>query len=109
MSDVDQMQVIELDKFTPFKANFPALRAPRWHDNTFIIQANVGAHNKLNCIYTRPGGSRMFPDPLYISGPDARKYKPYMITTKYGQRLKVRAVPVMAFKRLKYKERSIYA
>lgn len=108
MSDVEQMGTIELDKFTQFKANFPAIKAPRWHDDTIIIQAKVGPHNKIYCTYVRGDGSLMFPDPLYISGIKAKQYKAFNMATASGGTIRMRAIPVDQFKRLIISERSIH-
>lgn len=105
---VDEMETIVLDKYTQFKANFPIIREPRWHDETIVIQADVKKHNKIQCSYMREDGSEMFPDPLYISGTAARKFKPFDMPTRDGRMLSMRAVPIKAFKRLKLTERSMY-
>lgn len=105
---MENMETIELDKLTQFKANFPEIKAPRWSDDTFIIQANVAKHNKLHCVYIRPDGTRMFPEPLYISGTTARKYRVFEMPTMSGYRMKMRAVPIKEFKRLKLSARSMY-
>lgn len=104
----EELKTIVMDRYTQFKSNFPVLREPRWYDNTFLIAADVALHNKIVCIYQRPDGSRMFPDPLYIAGHVARKYKAFSMPTKAGGVMRVRAVPIKEFKFLKISERSLY-
>lgn len=106
---VDEMEEIIMDKYTQFKANFPNIKAPRWHDSTLVIRANVAEHNKLSCTYVRPDGSRMFPEPLYVSGSTAKKYKPFAMATRSGGSIKMRAIPISEFKRLVISDRSMHA
>ncbi len=106
MSGEEKMETIELDKWTQFKANFPPIRAPRWHDNTIVINANVKEHNKVTCTYLKADGTPMFPEPLYISGKEAKKYKAFGMATAHGGTIMVRAVPISKFKILKLSERS---
>lgn len=100
------MESIVMDRFTQFKANFPPIKEPRWHDSCLIINASVGDHNKVVCIYERADGSRMFPKPLYLSGREAKKYKPYAMATKAGGKIMVRAIPLDKFKKLIISKRS---
>lgn len=102
------MDTIVMDRFTQFKANFPPIKEPRFHDNTFLIQANVADHNWIKCIYRKADGTEMFPDRLYVSGRTAKKYKAFDMPTKAGGTMKVRAVPIDEFKILKISERSIH-
>lgn len=106
MTDVDEMEIITMDPHTQFKANYPPIYAPRWHDNTMIVRADIvnGVHNKIRCTYKRPDGSLMFPDPLYISGIKAKQFKAFTQMTQVGPK-RMRAIPVSAFKRLKLDER----
>lgn len=111
MSEViesEKLETIVMDRYTQFKANFPPIKAPRFHDNTLLINANVGMHNKVVCVYLRADGSRMFPEPLYISKRIAIKYKPFDMDTMAGGTIKVRAIPIKEFKILKISERSLY-
>lgn len=103
-----ELQTITMDRYTMFKANFPPIREPRWHDEKFIINAQVKEHNRIVCTYVRPNGERMFPDPLYISGRTARKYKSFPMNTRAGGIINVRAVPIKDFKILKISERSVH-
>lgn len=107
MSDVEQMEEIVMDRFTQFKANFPPIRAPRFHDNTLLIQSKVADHNKIVVTYTRADGTRMFPDPLYISGRKAKQYRAFKMPTRAGGEISVRAVPVGEFKRLVISDRPL--
>lgn len=102
------LETIVMDRFTQFKANFPPIKAPRWRDNTFLINAQVGDHNRIVCTYLKADGSRMFPEPLYISGREAKKHKPFAMSTQAGGTIMVRAIPVDKFKILKVSERSIH-
>lgn len=104
----DNMTTIVMDRYTQFKANFPAIKEPRFHDNTILISANIGIHNKVNCIYTKADGERMFPLPLYISGQTARKYKPFDMPTGAGGIKKLRAIPIHEFQILQISQRSIH-
>lgn len=106
---VDEMGEITMDKYTQFKGNFPSIKAPRWHDSTLVIRANVAEHNKLSCTYVRPDGTRMFPTALYVSGAVARKYKPFKMPTRSGNFIKMRAIPISEFKRLVISDRSMHA
>lgn len=103
------MDKIVLDRYTQLKANFPVIKEPRWHDDTIIINANVGVHNKITCIYTKADGERMFPEPLYVSKRTAMKYRPFDMPTAAGGVIKVRAIPIDEFRILEISERSIYA
>lgn len=105
---VEVMEEIVMDRYTQFKANFPPIREPRFHDQTILIQADVGMHNKIACTYTKADGTRMFPDPLYISGREAKKYKPFAMPTGAGGTIMIRAIPINKFKRLKISERSLH-
>lgn len=98
-----------MDRYCQMKANFPAIKEPRWHDDTIVINANVGEHNKVTCIYTKANGERMFPEPLYVSGRTAKKYKPFKMKTAAGGEISMRAIPIDEFKILEISERSIYA
>lgn len=102
------MEEIVMDRYTQFKANFPPIKEPRWHDNTFVIQADVRDHNWIVCTYTRPNGERMFPERLYVSGRTAKKYRPFNMQTKAGGPIRVRAVPINEFKILKISDRSLH-
>lgn len=102
------MEEILLDRYTQVKANFPPIKSPRWHDKTLLINANVGDHNKITCIYQNADGERMFPEPLYVSGRTAKKYKPFDMPTKAGGKMRLRAIPISEFKILKISERSLY-
>lgn len=104
-----ELETIIMDKYCQFKANYPVIFAPRWRDETLLIDARVGIHNKVVCIYVRADGERMFPEPLYISGRTARKYKAFDMPTKAGGIMRLRAVPIKEFKILKISERSLYA
>lgn len=108
MNDVEQMETIVMDRFTQFKANFPPIKEPRFHDNTILINADVADHNKVVCIYQKADGTRMFPEPLYVSRRTAMKYKPFSMTTAAGGSIKLRAIPVKEFKILKISERSLH-
>lgn len=103
----EKLETILMDRYTQFKANFPPIKAPRFHDNTILISANVGTHNKIVCVYQKADGSRMFPEPLYVSERAAKKYKPFKMDTKAGGIIKVRAIPIKEFKILKISERSL--
>lgn len=105
----EQMETVVMDRYTQFKANFPAIKEPRFHDNTILIQANVGEHNKIVCIYKKADGTRMFPEPLYVSRRTALKYRPFDMPTAAGGTMKLRAIPISEFKILKISERSLYA
>lgn len=108
MHVVEELEEIVLDRYTQFKANFPPILAPRWSDDTLLIQANVKEHNKLRCIYERGDGKLMFPEPLYISGKEARRFKSFEMPTRDGRIIKMRAIPVKAFKRLRLSQGSRY-
>jgi hypothetical protein len=108
MTEDETMQEIVMDRYTQFKANFPPIKAPRWHDDTLLIQAAVGDHNKVVCTYTKADGSRMFPEPLYVSGRVARQYKAFKMATAAGGVISVRAIPVHEFKILRINERSTH-
>lgn len=102
------MGTIKMDKFTMFKGNFPPIKAPRWRDNKFIINARVKEHNRISCTYTLANGERMFPEPLYISGKTARKYKTFPMAKWGGGFIDMRAIPINEFKILKLSERSVH-
>lgn len=104
----EKLETILMDRYTQFKANFPPIKAPRFHDNTILINANVGMHNKIVCVYQKADGSRMFPEPLYVSERTAKKYKAFDMPTAAGGTFKVRAIPIKEFKILKISERSLY-
>lgn len=106
--DEEQMETIEMDRFTQFKANFPPIRAPRWRDNTLLINAKVGDHNKVVCTYLRADGTRMFPHTLYLSGREAKKHKAFAMATGAGGTIMIRAIPIDKFKILKISERSLH-
>lgn len=107
MTDVE-LETITLDKFTQFKANFPDILEPRFHDKRILINAQVGEHNKVHCVYQKADGTRAFPEPLYISGKVAKKYKPFDMPTRAGGVMRLRAIPINEFKVLKIAERSIH-
>lgn len=104
---IEDMEEIVMDRYTQFKANFPPIKAPRWNDNTFLINAAVGMHNKIVCTYQRADGTRMFPEPLYVSGREAKKHKPFAMATLAGGTIMVRAVPISKFKILKIAKHSM--
>lgn len=104
----DNMGTIVMDRYTQFKANFPAIKEPRWRDNTILISADIGTHNKVICIYTKADGSRMFPEPLYVSERTAKKYRPFDMPTGAGGIKKLRAIPVHEFQILQISQRSIH-
>lgn len=106
---METLETIVMDRYCQMKANFPAIKSPRWHDDTIVINAAVGEHNKVVCIYTRADGSRMFPEPLYVSGRTAKKYKPFKMMTAAGGEIRMRAVPISEFKILQISERSLHA
>lgn len=103
-----QLEEIVMDRFTVFNATFPPIKEPRWHDERFLINAKTSMHNRIVCTYLRPNGERMFPEPLYVSGRTASKYKPFPMDTKAGGKLMVRAIPIREFKILKISERSLH-
>lgn len=103
-----ELKVIELDKYTHIKANFPPILEPRWHDEKFIISANVKDHNRIVCTYVRPNGESMFPEPLYVSGKTARKYKSFPMALRNGGFMNMRAIPIKDFKILRISERSVH-
>lgn len=104
----DELKEIVMDKHTQFAAQYPAIKAPRWEDNTFLIPAKVHDHNKFYCTFVGSDGQRVYPYPLYISGKAAREYKTEVVVGKYGERFRMRAVPVSAFRKLMLAERSIH-
>lgn len=106
--EVFELEKIVMDRYTVFNNTFPPIKEPRWHDERFLINARVSEHNKIVCTYVRPSGERMFPEPLYVSGRVARKYKPYQMSTKAGGILMVRAIPIKEFKILEVSKRSLY-
>lgn len=108
MKDNYELETIEMDRYTQFKANFPPIKAPRWHDETLLINAKVADHNKIVCTYLRADGTHMFLEPLYVSGRTAKRYRPFKMPTAAGGEISVRAIPIKEFKILKISERSIY-
>jgi hypothetical protein len=102
------MEEIVMDRYTQFKANFPPIKQPRFYDKTLLINAQVGTYNKVVCTYIKADGDRLFPEPLYISGHEAKKYKPFAMKTMAGGKIMVRAIPIDKFKRLKISEHSLY-
>lgn len=104
----EKLDTIVMDRYTFFKANFPAIREPRWRDKTLLINAAIADHNKIICIYVKADGERMFPEPLYISSRTAKKYRPFDMQTAAGSTIKMRAIPIHEFKILKIAERSIH-
>lgn len=108
MEIVDNLETIVMDRMTPFKANFPAIKEPRFHDNTILINSQVGIHNKVVCLYVNAKGQRVFPEPLYLSKRVAMRYKPFNMPTAAGGVMKLRAIPIHEFKILKVSERSIH-
>lgn len=105
---MEPLETIIMDRYTQFKANFPAVKSPRWHDNTILINAAVADHNKVICLYVKADGERMFPEPLYVSGRTAKKFASFKMATAAGGEISVRAVPIKEFKILKISERSLY-
>lgn len=103
-----EMDTIIMDRYCQFKSNFPVIKEPRWHDNTILINANVGIHNKVVCIYEKADGTRMFPEPLYVSGRIAKKFRPFNMDTMAGGTVKIRAVPIDEFKILKISDKSLH-
>lgn len=103
-----QLQTIEMDKYTQFRTNFPAIKQPRWSDQTLLINANVGEHNKVLCTLKNKDDTYMFPDELYVSGQTAKKYKAFSQTNQFGHKVKYRAVPIKEFKVLKISARSMH-
>ncbi len=108
MSDKIELETIIMDRYTQFKSNFPAIRDLCWHDRTLLIRADVKDHNKVTCLSLTSEGIRRFPEPLYVSGRVAKKYKPFTVYTKTGAAIRLRAVPITEFKILHISERSMY-
>lgn len=106
---MENLDTIVMDRYTQFKSNFPPILAPRWNDKTLLINADVGDHNKIICVYELSNGERLFPNALYVSGRTAKQYKSFSMPTKAGGTMRLRAVPINEFKILKVSERSIYA
>lgn len=66
--------MVLMDKYVQF--NFLHIKEPRWHDKRVLLACSkVGEHNKVVITQTKEDGTRYFPEPLYISGKNARKYK----------------------------------
>lgn len=68
------MKTITLDKFTPM-STFD-IWEPRWRDRRVLLaKRRIKDHNKVIISQEKADGTRYFPEPLYISGKDAKKYK----------------------------------
>ena len=65
---------IVLDKYTSF--NTLTIWEPRWRDKRVLLAKHkIGEHNKINITQEHKDGTRYFPNDMYISGKEARRYK----------------------------------
>lgn len=96
------MDTIVMDRFTQFRTLY--VQEPRWHDKRVLLaDYKLGKYNKVIITQLDKDGNKYFPDPLYISGPNAKKYPKQTNGT-----IDCRAVPIDAFKILEISERSIH-
>lgn len=95
------LETITLDKYTPL--NYLLIWEPRWHDKRVLLSKDkLGTYNKVVITQAKTSGERYFPEPLYISGKDARKYP-----LESNGTIMCHAVPISAFKILKLSKRSM--
>ncbi len=68
---------------------------PRWRDKTVLLaDRKITRHNDVHITYKDKNGARLYPNPFYISGLEARKYPIEEMKTKKGDYLRVRAIPL---------------
>lgn len=73
------------------------IKEPIWATRSVgLAEYRISNHNKVDIMYKSKGGERLYPNPLYISGEDARVFK----LKKYGL-LEVREVPINSMSILK--------
>ena len=95
------MKSVILEKFTQF--TFFDIHAPRWHDKRVLLaDRRIGEHNKVEISQVHADGTRYFPNPMYISGKEAKKYK-----LDSNGVIPCRAVPLSAFRTLELTKHSI--
>ena len=53
------------------------IKFPVWNGGKRMVglfHKNVGTHNQIDILVTRKDGTRIYPNPFYMSGADVRKY-----------------------------------
>lgn len=106
-----EFETATFDRYTQFKSFY--IHAERYHDKRVLLadgrlaDKKLGGNNYVIIEAKGTDGKRYYPD-LYISTKNARKYPAEEMDTRAGGTIKVRAVPLSAFKELKISERSIH-
>lgn len=96
------MDTILMDRFTQFRTLY--IQEPRWHDRRVLLADHkLGKYNKVIITALDKDGNKHFPDTLYISGRDAKKFPKQSNGT-----IDCRAVPINEFKILEISERSLH-
>lgn len=101
MDTTAEFETIEVDRYT--QLNYFLIYEPRWYDRKVLLSdKKIGKYNKVVITAADKDGKRYFPD-LYITGPNAKKYK-----KGTNGVIACREVPLGAFKILKISERSLH-
>lgn len=69
------MKVKQLGRLTP--ANLIKIRTPIWNGGrraVGIATYKVGSHNEIQIDHINSDGTRLYPEPFYISGEELAKY-----------------------------------
>lgn len=68
------------------------IKVPIWASRAVgLAEYKISNHNKIDITYKNKDGERVYPQTLYVSGQDARKYP----LKKYGH-LEVREIPIVS-------------